>query len=109
MDTGVNRLFIELIQVALGTRERLSRVPSLYEWEAVYEEAEKQAIVGLLLTGLERLPSESLPPLELKLQWIGEVQMIEAQNKEMDERCVEVQRTGGRVPVSRIIGVSNNQ
>ena len=30
MDTN---LFCELLQVALGTRDRLSRVPSVREWE----------------------------------------------------------------------------
>ena len=90
MNTGKNRLFIELIQLALGTREHLSRVPSACEWEALYEEAGKQVVVGLLLNGLDRLPVESLPLLELKLQWIGETQMIEFQNKVMDERCIEV-------------------
>ena len=53
-------LFVELLQVALGTRDKLSRVPSAAEWGRLLEEAERQ-------------------------------------------------RTGGRVPVSRIIGVSNNQ
>ena len=90
MNTGCNNLFVELIQAALGARENLSRVPTEREWEALYEEAEKQAVVGLLLTGLERLPAEQLPRLELKLQWIGVTQMIEHQNKVMDERCVKV-------------------
>lgn len=83
-------LFIELIQVSLGTCDGLSRVPSAREWEGIYEEAGNQAIVGILLTGLERLPAEMLPPLEVKLQWIGEVQMIEEQNRVMTRACGEV-------------------
>lgn len=88
METEINKLFIELLQVALGTRDKLSRVPSAREWESIYEEAEKQAIVGVLLDGLERLPEEQLPPLELKLQWIGMVQIIEQRNREVDEAVV---------------------
>ena len=87
MDTN---LFFELLQMALGSRKGLSRVPSAREWEDVYEEAEKQAIDGLLLTGLERLPAEQLPSMDLKLQWIGETQIIEFQNKDMDQKCVEL-------------------
>ena len=83
-------LFFELLQMALGSRKGLSRVPSAREWEDVYEEAEKQAIDGLLLTGLERLPAEQLPSMDLKLQWIGETQIIEFQNKDMDQKCVEL-------------------
>ena len=71
-------LFLELLQVSLGTRGELSRVPSAHEWEQLLIKAEDQAIVGLLLSGLERLPEEQLPPLEVKLQWIGEFQIEEA-------------------------------
>ena len=85
-------LFFELLQVALGTREKLSRVPSAREWEEVYEEADRQAIVGLLLSGLESLPLEQLPPLEVKLQWIGMGQMMEAEYKLHCEKAVELTR-----------------
>ena len=37
-------LFFELLQVALGRLEGLSRVSSVLEWEEVYEEAGRQAI-----------------------------------------------------------------
>ena len=42
-------LFFELLQVSLGRREGLSREPSAVEWEAVYEEAEKQGVTGVML------------------------------------------------------------
>ncbi len=85
-------LFFELLQVALGTRDGLSRVPNTREWEKMYEEAERQAVVGVMLGGLERLPQEQLPPLELKLQWIGMVQMMEAEYKMHCERAAELTR-----------------
>lgn len=86
----MNKIFFELLQVALGMRERLSRVPSAREWGALYDEAERQAVVGVLLGGLERLPEEQLPPLEVKLQWIGEVQMMEAEYRQHVERSREL-------------------
>ena len=79
-----------LLQVSLGTRDQLSRIPNAREWEALYNEAEMQAVVGLLLTGLESLPDEQLPPLEVKLQWIGMVQMMDAEYKLHCERVVEL-------------------
>ena len=97
----MTNLFFKLLQVALGTREEFSRVPNAQEWEKLYEEAENQAIVGILLTGLERLPAEMLPPLELKLQWIGEVQIIQHENKMKDKAvvnlCRKMEETGIRV------------
>lgn len=71
-------LFFELLQVSLCTREKLSCMPNGCEWEGIYDEAERQAVVGILLSGLERLPPEQLPPIDLKLEWIGEVQIDEA-------------------------------
>jgi len=47
-------LFLELLQVSLGTRDMLSRVLSVQEWECILQEAERQAIVGVLTDGLER-------------------------------------------------------
>ena len=92
-------LFFELLQVALGTREKLSRVPSATEWESLFEEAERQAVVGVIFGGLERLPAEQWPSLDLKLEWIGELQAIEAQNRLLNaeaRRLTEVFAAEGR-------------
>lgn len=86
----MERMFFELIQVALGSRDKLSRVPSAAQWEELYEEADRQAITGVLLHGIERLPKEHWPPLELKLQWIGDGEMIKAQNAHLDKQTAEV-------------------
>lgn len=53
------------------------------DWEKVYQLAEEQSVVGLLLAGIEH--SYVKPPQDLLLQWIGEVQMIEQQNKAMND------------------------
>lgn len=85
-------LFFELIQVALGNRDWLSRVPNAKEWIALYEESEKQSIVGVMLDGLERLLNEQMPPKALLLQWIGVGQLIEKQNILVNKRCSELVR-----------------
>ena len=56
----------ELLQVSLGTRDRLSRVPSDAQWGELLEESLRQAVTGVLLSGIERLPQEQRPPIELK-------------------------------------------
>lgn len=82
--------FVELLQVAVGIRNSLSRAPTVTEWKAIYCEAERQALVGVLLNGLERLPDEQKPPKTIVLQWIGVSQVIEARNRLMNERCKEL-------------------
>lgn len=81
------RLFVELLQVSLGTREELSRVPSAVEWQGLYDEAQRQAVAGILACGIERLPKEQQPPQTILLQWIGLTLQIEQRNKLATKVC----------------------
>ena len=96
----MNNLFNELLQVSLGSREKLSRVPNEREWETLFEEALNQAIAGILLCGIERLSEEQRPPLQTLYEWIGEMQFIEAANKHTTKACKrlceELERDGFR-------------
>lgn len=83
-------LFIELLQISLGTRDGLSRVPTVVEWQGIIDEAQRQAVVGLMACGLEKLPDEQRPPKELLLQWIGLVQMLEQRNKLTTKVCFDL-------------------
>lgn len=85
----MHSLFIELLQVSLGTRDKLSRVPLSTEWTVVYDEAERQAVEGIILAGLELLPENQRPPQDILLQWIGVCQQIESQNKITTKACKE--------------------
>lgn len=82
-------LIFELLQMALGSRDRLSRVPSNKEWAALYEESEKQSVVGIMLDGIERIPEEQRPLQELLLQWIGADQIIEQNTIRLTKASVE--------------------
>ena len=85
-----NESFLELLQISIGSRDTLSSVPSVAKWNALYEESEKQSVLGFMLAGIERLPKGQRPPQELLLQWIGVGQLIEQQNKHVNERCVDL-------------------
>lgn len=83
-------LFIELLQVAMGNRDCLSQAPSEAEWRQIYEIAQEQAVLGVMLKGLERLPGDQRPPKPFLLQWIGECQIIRQQNNLMDKAVVRL-------------------
>ncbi len=83
-------LFIELLQVTLGTRDHLSRVPTSIEWQSVLDEAQRHAVVGIMVSGLDRLPTGYRPPKPVLLQWIGLCQLIEVQNSATTKTCIEV-------------------
>lgn len=84
-------LFTELLQVTVGTRDSLSRVPSGLEWQALYEEGQRQAVDSILLDGLERLPQNQLPPKTVLLQWIGAGELLKQQNQVLNKACIELQ------------------
>ena len=58
------------------------------EWDNIYQLAQEQSVLGLVLAGLEH--SDLKPPKELLLQWIGEVQVIEQRNKAMNQYIAEL-------------------
>ena len=66
------------------------------DWNEVYELAQEQSVLGLVLAGLEH--SDIKPPKELLLQWIGEVQVLEQRNKAMNvyiAKFIEEMRSDG--------------
>jgi len=87
---GLQGLFFELLQVAVGNRERLSVVPDADEWEELRQMAKKQTLNGIAYAGMERLPQEQWPDRYFRLRWGGKVQKIIDRNKELNERCDEV-------------------
>lgn len=86
----VDKLFFELLQIALGNREKLSVVPSAEEWAEIYAESERQAVTGILLHGIEKLPAEQRPAKVFLLQWIGVGEIIKQQNSLLNGRCKEL-------------------
>ena len=85
-----NNLFFELLQIALGNRERLSVAPSAEEWTEMYAESERQAVTGILLHGIEKLSAEQRPAKVFLLQWIGVGEIIKQQNSLLNGRCKEL-------------------
>lgn len=81
-------MLIELLQVALGIRNSLSRIPSDAEWGNVYKLAVSHGVVGVLYGGIERLPKEQRPPKEFLLEWFGQAEcyrrMYERQRKAVE-------------------------
>lgn len=85
----VDDLFFELIQVALGKRERLSHNPSAGEWDSLYAETIKQSVAGVAFEGVQKLPKEQWPPQPLLFKWIGVCEQIKNQNLVANKRSAE--------------------
>lgn len=61
-------------------------MPTVNDWSALMAYAEKQAITGICLP--EECPDNL--PKDLLLQWIGQVQLIEQQNKLLNKRIEQL-------------------
>ena len=84
-------LFYELIQVALGNRDVLSKTPSAAEWSGLYQNCKKQAVAGVAFTALDSLSrQEQKPPLDILYQWLGYSEQIKRQNFIVNKHCVEI-------------------
>ena len=86
-------LFFELIQVAIGRRERLSHTPTEMEWRELYAMAEKQAVIGICFCGVQRFQRLGYDiPMDLYMKWLGMAAKIQQRNEVVNAQCVEVQQ-----------------
>ena len=83
-------LFFELIQVSVGRRDGVSRVPSPEEWAGLMDESRRQTLTGVLFGGIERLPAHQRPPRKLLLQWYAQAGRIRAVNLCLNMEVVRI-------------------
>ena len=84
-------LFFELVQVALGSRERLSKKPTSDDWSDLYTLSQEQAVSRVVFTALDKLSQTGIkPPINLLFEWIGESEQIKQQNLSVNKHCYEL-------------------
>ncbi len=87
MDT----LFFELIQVAIGMLNVLSRNPSDEEWSVLFEWCEKHAISGFVFPAMVKLSEQGQkPPTDLQFEWIGLSEQLKGQNMLMNTEAARL-------------------
>ena len=81
--------FFALVRTGLWSDVNLDLwIEGTTDWQEVHRLATEQSVLGLVLAGLEH--SDMKPHQALLLQWIGEVQLIEQRNKEMNGFIAEL-------------------
>ena len=83
-------MFFELLQVCLGHRNKLSRIPTASDWKDLFDEATRQAVAGICIAGVDQLPKEQMPPQMLLLEWIGLSEQIRQQNALLDKQTAKI-------------------
>ena len=62
-------MLLQLIQIAIGNRNELTRQLTIDEWENLYSACETQLVLGFTFSGIQKLPEEQMPPAELLAKW----------------------------------------
>lgn len=89
-----NKAFFTLLQAGLWpeTEKKIS-VNEVVDWNEVYQLAQEQSVQGLVLQGIDWFKVQGSKfniPQVLLMQWIGEVQVIEQRNKEINAFIAEL-------------------
>ncbi|MCQ2104425.1 MAG: nucleotidyltransferase family protein [Fibrobacter sp.] len=82
--------FFLLLRIALGCPgASVGAFPRLSadEWERIYNEADRQTLLGLAFDGVMKLPQELRPPMELMFQWASEAETVRGLNELLNKEC----------------------
>ena len=93
MDKTLQALFA-LLQAGLwGTLDEAgaSVFPlSAGEWERVFTLARQQTVTGIAFRGLDFLPEEAAPPMDIMAKWMAHADRIEQSNRVMNETVAKL-------------------
>ena len=83
-------LFFDLLKVALGNSTDITSSPGKKEWEMMFNMSLKQALTGILFSGIEKLPKEKRPNVSILLNWYNYVEQIKKRNLYLNIKCAEL-------------------
>lgn len=82
--------YLSFLRYCLDENKPLPESSIKINWQGMMVWAEKQAIVGVIYSGVERVGKVLSMPFDTLMEWIGYAQQIENRNRLMSQRCVEV-------------------
>ena len=90
-----------LLRLGLGTGGASTAVPALTpgDWDCLYRMAGEQSVLGIAYAGIERLPKDAQPPMELAFQWASEAETVRGHNRLVNaeaSRLTELFAAAGR-------------
>lgn len=94
----MNKLFFELVRVAIGNGDGLSHIPTVEEWKKLYAMAKKQSLVGVCFAGVQKLHSNQSPLTSnisevIYLQWMCMAANLQQQSEKHQDLIGKVSVT----------------
>ena len=87
--SNIEKLFFELVQIALGSKKPFSHKPTEKEWQQVFDLSLKQSVAGIVFETIRAMDADGTrPPFEMLMEWIATTEQIEGQNRLINKNAV---------------------
>ncbi len=87
--TGLTTFFFELLRLADASGKPIEKKLTEEEWLAIYNLSERQSLLGVMFSVIEKLPKTLRPNENLIFAWYGDCYQIECQNRFLNEETVQ--------------------
>lgn len=84
------KIFFDFLRFCIGSAKEIPDSLKEADWKELYAIAKKQALLGMLFHGIQRLPKELAPEQKLLMQWMVMAEMIRKQNIKQFQDSVKV-------------------
>ena len=84
------KIFFDFLRFCIGSAKEIPGSLKEVDWKELYAIAKKQALLGVLFYGIQRLPKELAPEQKLLMQWMVMAEMIRKQNIKQFQDSVKV-------------------
>lgn len=74
------KIFFDFLRFCIGSAKEIPGSLKEVDWKELYAIAQKQALLGVLFYGIQRLPKELAPEQKLLMQWMVMAEQIRKQN-----------------------------
>lgn len=84
------KIFFDFLRFCIGSAKEIPGSLKEVDWQKLYAIAKKQALLGVLFYGIQRLPKELAPEQKLLMQWMAMAEMIRKQNIRLFQDSIKV-------------------
>ena len=97
------KIFFDFLRFCIGFAKEIPGSLKEVDWKELYAIAQKQALLGVLFYGIQRLPKELAPEQKLLMQWMVMAEQIRKQNIRLFQDSVKVCQNFGNVGFANCI------
>ena len=81
--------FFRLVRYAIGGSHQVPQIGAS-DWEAMYDMAKKQSVIGVLFESVQRMGQNATIPRQLKMNWFYKLNQIKNRNMLLNQRSAEL-------------------